>query len=49
MTPLAMAAWCVGWTVWCGVLAHILEQPREADMLATFIGILSLIAAVASL
>jgi hypothetical protein len=37
---------CVGWCLYCGILTHVLDQPRTADHVATFLGVLILIFAL---
>jgi hypothetical protein len=45
---LIIIALCIAWPMWVMVLCRILKQPREADMIASFLGIVVLIAAEVS-
>jgi hypothetical protein len=36
----------VGWCLYCGILTHVLDQPRTADQVATALGVLILIFAL---
>lgn len=38
----------LGWPIWVTVLCKLLRQPREADLIATFLGIVVVIAAEVS-
>jgi hypothetical protein len=46
--PFILTA-CIAWTLYCGFLSAVFDQPREADGLATAIGLLLiLVAAIAA-